>query len=86
MMHTIGAQKNEQHNLQSEDIQYVCEQIKISINNMLKETKTSNEEERFEKLHKLNELKQLLSTIEDINHSVNTLLSQQLQKRSPEIH
>lgn len=72
--------------LKNGDIQCVCEQIKADINSILDETKHTNDSERFKKLHRLHELKQILSTIEDIDHSVDDLLKKQLQKRTSEIH
>lgn len=64
-------------------IQNACEQLKNDIARMLNETESLNDRdgrERFKKLHRLNELKQILSTIEDIDHSVDQLLKKQVQK------
>lgn len=71
---------------QNKDIQCVCEHIKTDINNILNETKYMNNGERFKKLHRLHELQQILSTIEDIAHCVDDLLKKELQKRSSEAH
>lgn len=77
---------NNTPNSQHGDIQYVCEHIKADINTILNETKHLHNGERFKKLHRLHELQQILSTIEDIAHSVDDLLKKELQKRSSESH
>lgn len=79
-MHTTQTSNKHKSGLPNAGIQYACEQLKNDIAKMLNETKGLNERERFKKLHRLNELKQILSTIEDIDHSVNQLLKKQVQK------
>lgn len=68
------------------NIQGVCEHIKADIDCILKEAKNMNDVERFRSLQRLQELKQILSTIEDIDHSVDSLLKKQWKRRTSEIH
>lgn len=69
----------------TDNIQCVCNQIQADIDAILREQDTMNENERFKNLHKINELKQILSTIEDIDRSLNTLLSKEIAKHPPQV-
>lgn len=85
-MHTTETSNKHMSGLQNGDIQCVCEQLKDDITKMLNETKNLDDHEKFKKLHRLNELKQILLTIEDIDHSVDQLLEKQVQKRFSDVH
>lgn len=64
------------------NIQGVCEHIKADIDFISKEAKYMDDVERLRSLHRLQELKQILSTIEDIDHSVDSLLKKQWKRRA----
>ncbi len=72
--------------MEGENVRYVCEQLKANISRMMAETRHLSDAEKFEQLHRLHELKQILFTIEDIDHAVDLLMEQQLQKRPADIH
>ncbi len=72
--------------MKGENVRYVCEQLKANINRMTAEARHLSDAEKFERLHRLHELQQILSTIEDIDHAVDILMEQQLQKRPTDIH
>ncbi len=62
------------------NIQCICNQIKADIDAISYKQDAMSDDEKFETLHKINELKQILSSIEDIDQSLNALLSQQHSK------
>ncbi|MEM9672318.1 MAG: hypothetical protein ACFB15_17410 [Cyclobacteriaceae bacterium] len=64
------------------DIQHTVKQIKSNIDAIASETKNMKNGERFSKIQRMNELRQIATTLEDIDNSVNTLMEEQSRKKS----
>lgn len=66
-----------------DNVQHVCQQIQADIDTILRKQNALNEDEQMQSLRKVDELKQLMLSIQDIDHSLNTLLS---RNRSHAVH
>ena len=64
------------------DIQHTVKQIKSDIDAIASETKNMKNGERFSKIQRMNDLRQIATTLEDIDNSVNTLMEEQSRKKS----
>jgi len=67
--------------MRNADVQEVVVQLKARIHQMSRNTYGKKNGERFKSVQKLNQLRDLLSTIEEIDGSVEDLLEQQQRKR-----
>ena len=66
-----------------DDVRKVIDKLKSDIDHMAQETKRLKNGERLAKLRKLNNVQQIVSSLEDIDVSLDALLKQQLEKHSP---
>ncbi len=64
------------------DVQRVVDQLRSDFNHLAQETKYLKNGERFSKLRKMNDLRQIISSLEDIDHSLDSLLQEQSGKTS----
>ncbi len=64
------------------DVQRVVDQLRSDFNHLAQETKHLKNGERFSKLRKMNDLRQIISSLEDIDHSLDSLLQEQSGKTS----
>lgn len=64
------------------DIQHTVKQIKSDIDAIASETKNMKNGERFSQIQRMNELRQIAITLEDIDNSLNTLIEEQSRKKS----
>lgn len=64
------------------DIQHIVQQIKSDIDAIASETKNLKNGERFHRIQRMNELRQIAVTLEDIDNSLNTLMEEQSRKKS----
>ena len=64
------------------DVKQVVDQLKSDINLIAQETKHLKNGERLSKLRKLNDLRQIVSSLEEIDNSLNTLLKKELDKHA----
>ena len=62
------------------DVKQVIDQLKADINNIAQESKHLKNGERLSKLRKINDLRQIVSSLEDIDTSLDQLLKQQSEK------
>ena len=62
------------------DVQRVVDQLRSDFNHLAQETKHLKNGERFSKLRKMNDLRQIISSLEDIDHSLDSLLQEQSGK------
>lgn len=69
--------------MKSRDVNEIVGQLKSEIDQMSRQTFGKKNGERFKSVQKLNQLRHLLSTIEEIDGSVDELLEEQHQKRNP---
>lgn len=67
--------------MRNADVQEVVVQLKARIDQITRNTYGKKNGERFRSVKKLNQLRNLLSTIEEIDGSVEDLLEQQQRKR-----
>jgi hypothetical protein len=67
--------------MRNADVQEVVVQLKARIDQMSRNTYGKKNGERFKSVQKLNQLRNLLSTIEEIDGSVEDLLEKQQRKR-----
>nr|WKN40157.1 hypothetical protein K4G66_15795 [Tunicatimonas sp. TK19036] len=63
-------------------IQDVVQQIKSDIDLIASQTKGLKNGERFSQIKRMNELKQIATTLEDIDNSLNNLIEEQARKKS----
>jgi len=68
--------------MRNADVQEVVVQLKARIDQMSRNTYGKKNGERFKSVQKLNQLRNLLSTIEEIDGSVEDLLEKQQRKRN----
>ncbi len=64
------------------DVQRVVDQLRSDFNHLAQETKHLKNGERFSKLRKMNDLRQIINSLEDIDHSLDSLLQEQSGKAS----
>ena len=64
------------------DVKQVIDQLKADINNIAQESKHLKNGERLSKLRKINDLRQIVSSLEDIDTSLDQLLKQQSEKHA----
>ena len=62
------------------DIKRVVDQLKSDIDHIAQETKHLKNGERLSQLRKINGLRQIVSSLEDIDTSLDTLLQRQFEK------
>jgi uncharacterized protein YukE len=63
-------------------IQDIVQQIKSDIDQIASQTKGLKNGERFSHIKRMNELRQIATTLEDIDHSVDSLMEEQVKKKS----
>lgn len=63
-------------------IQDVVQQIRSDIDSIASRTKGLKNGERFTQIQRMNELRRIASTLEDIDHSVDDLMEKQVMKKS----
>ena len=63
-----------------DDVKQVVDQLKSDIDLMAQETKHLKNGERLSKLRKINDLRQIVSSLEDIDTSLDNLLKKELDK------
>jgi uncharacterized membrane protein YccC len=63
------------------DVREVVDQLRAEIDQMCHQTYGKKNGERFQSVQKLNQLRNLLSTIEELDDSLDHLLEEQDQKR-----
>jgi len=64
------------------DIQHTVKQIKSNIDAIASKTKNMKNGERFSQIQRMNDLRLIATTLEDIDNSVNTLMEEQSRKKS----
>jgi len=64
------------------DVQHTVKQIKSNIDAIASETKNMKNGERFSQIQRMNDLRLIATTLEDIDNSVNTLMEEQSRKKS----
>ena len=64
------------------DVKRVVDQLKADIDLMAQETKHLKNGERLSKLRKINDLRQIVSSLEDIDTSLDVLLEKELAKHT----
>lgn len=64
------------------DIKSTVQQIKSSIDEIAAKTKKLKNGERFTHVQRMNELRQIAITLEDIDNSVDSLMEEQTKKKS----
>lgn len=64
------------------DIKYTVQQIKSNIDAIASETKNLKNGERFNRIQRMNELRLIATTLEDIDSSVDDLMQKQSKKKS----
>lgn len=64
------------------NVKQVIDQLKANIHTIEQESKQLKNGERLNKLRKVNDLRQLVTSLEDIDTSLNELLQQQIDKHS----
>ncbi len=62
------------------NVKQAVDQLKADIDHLAFETKNLTNEARLEKLRKINDLQQIVTSLEDIDNSLNDLLDKQLAK------
>ena len=62
------------------DVQRVVDQLKSDINHMDQEVKNLTNGERLASLRKINDLRQIVSSLEDIDTSLEALLKKQSER------
>ena len=62
------------------DVQRVVDQLRSDFDHLAQETKHLKNGERFSKLRKMNDLRQIINSLEDIDHSLDSLLQKQSGK------
>jgi hypothetical protein len=65
------------------DVQRVVDQLRSDFDHLAQETKHLKNGERFSKLRKMNDLRQIINSLEDIDHSLDSLLKKQSGKNNP---
>ena len=65
-----------------DDIQRVVNQLKSSVDHLAQESKHLKNGARFANLRKINDLRQIISSLEDIDSSLDGLLKKQSEKTS----
>jgi len=68
--------------MKNAEVQDLVGQLKAKIDHMSRQTYGKKNGERFRSVQKLNQLRDLLSTIEEIEGSVDKLQAQQDEKRN----
>lgn len=68
--------------MKNEDVNEVVGQLKAEIEQISRDTYGKKNGERFKSVEKLNKLRNLLSTIEEIDDSLEGLLEEQNQKKN----
>lgn len=68
------------------DVKRVVDQLKSDIDQIAQETKHLKNGERLSQLRKINGLRQIVSSLEDIDTSLDTLLQRQFEKHPSEEH
>lgn len=63
-----------------DNVKHVVDQLKTDIDAIAQETKHLKNGERLLKLRKINDLRQIVSSLEDIDNSLNSLLQAQAEK------
>lgn len=63
-----------------DDVKRAVDQLKTDIDHIAQETKHLKNGERLAKLQKMNDLRQIVSSLEDINTSLDHLLQKQSEK------
>ncbi|MEM6845903.1 MAG: hypothetical protein AAF944_00505 [Bacteroidota bacterium] len=64
------------------NIQNTVRQIQSNIDEIALQTKNLKNGERFSKIQRMNELRQIASTLEDIDRSVDTLIKKRSKDKS----
>ena len=64
------------------DVEQVVNQLKSDINHMAEETKSLKNGERLTKLRRINDLRRIVISLEDIDTSLNALLKKELDKHT----
>lgn len=64
------------------DIKDTVQQIKSDIDEIASKTKKLKNGERFNHIQRMNELRQIATTLEDIDNSVDSLMEEQTKKKS----
>ncbi|WKN40850.1 hypothetical protein [Tunicatimonas pelagia] len=64
------------------NVQTTVQQIKSNIDEIASETKNLKNGERFTKIQRMNDLRQIASALEDLDRSVNTLMDKQAKNKS----
>lgn len=67
---------------QQNDVKQVVEQLKSDIDLLAQETRHLKNGERLSNLRKLNDLRQIVSSLEDIDNSLNTLLGDKAEEHA----
>lgn len=68
--------------MKNADVSEIVDQLRSEIDLMSRQTYGKKNGERFKSVQKLNQLRNLLSKIEEIDGSVDELLAEQHQKRN----
>ncbi|MGB3589778.1 MAG: hypothetical protein WBA23_24735 [Tunicatimonas sp.] len=64
------------------NIQNTVQQIRSNIDEIASQTKNLKNGERFSRIQRINDLRQIAFTLEDIDKSVNTLMDEQNKSKS----
>ena len=64
------------------NIQNTVKQIRSNIDEIASQTKNLKNGERFTKIQRMNDLRQIATTLEDLDRSVNTLMDKQSRNKS----
>ena len=64
------------------NIQNTVKQIRSNIDEIASQTKNLKNGERFTKIQRMNDLRQIATTLEDLDRSVNTLMDKQSKSKS----
>jgi len=64
------------------NIQNTVQQIRSNIDEIASQTKNLKNGERFTKIQRMNDLRRIASTLEDLDKSVNTLMDKQNKSKS----
>lgn len=62
------------------NVQKVVDQLRSDFDHLAQETKHLRNGERFSKLRRMNDLRQIITSLVDIDHSLDDLLQQQSEK------
>lgn len=73
------------HEMKENNLKGVVAQLKADIDQVSRQTKGLKNGERFRSVRKLNDLRNILTKIEEIDRSVDNLIEQQHQKRSDQV-